>query len=67
MHYVKVQQDLQRRGIKPHLWLTPNLRKGGKMLNPMAPYILTTNEFNSFATTIKNLKTHSGHFLVMGK
>lgn len=45
----------------------PNPRKGGKMLKPMAPYVLITSDFDSFATTIKNLKTHLGYVLVMGK
>jgi hypothetical protein len=29
---VKVRLDLQRKGIRPHLWLSANPRRGGKML-----------------------------------
>jgi hypothetical protein len=36
-------------------------------LKPTIPYILTTSEFDFFATTIKNLKTPLGHVLAMGK
>jgi hypothetical protein len=64
---VKVWWDLKWRGIKLHLWLTPNPREGRKMLKLMAPYVLTTSEFDYFVTTIENLKTSLEHVLVMGK
>ena len=58
---VKVRRDLQRRGIRKHLWLTNNPKKTGKMLKLAAPYVLTTEEFDIFASTIESLKTPSGH------
>jgi len=64
---VKVRCDLQHRGIRLHLWSITNLRRDGKMLKLVAPYVLTTLEFKTFSTTIENLKTPSRHVLVMGK
>lgn len=64
---VKMRCNLQCRGTKPHLWLTINPQKGGKMLKPIAPHVLTMIEFDSFSTTIENLETPLGHFLAMGK
>jgi uncharacterized protein YegJ (DUF2314 family) len=29
---VKVRRDLQRKGICKHLWLTPDPRRGGKLV-----------------------------------
>ena len=59
---IKVRRDLQRRGIRKHLWLTSNPRKQGKMLKPLAPYVFTTEEFDIFASTIESLKTPSGPY-----
>ena len=53
---VKVRRDLQRKGIRNHLWLTSNPKKKGKMLKPAAPYVLTSEEFNIFASTLNHLK-----------
>jgi hypothetical protein len=36
-------------------------KKNDKMLKPTAPYVLTTEEFEVFASIIENLKTPSGH------
>ncbi len=58
---VKVRRDLQCKGIRPHLWLIANPRRGGKMLKSVAPYVLTTVEFNTFAFVIENLKTPLSH------
>jgi hypothetical protein len=63
---VKVQCVLQRKGIKPHLWLIANLRRGGKMLKLVMPYVLTIVEFNIFAFVIENLRTPLGHVSNMG-
>ena len=57
---VKVRRDLQRRGIRRHLWLTPNPRRNGGMLKPMAPYVLTNDEFDAFANTLESLKPPTG-------
>ncbi len=64
---VKIQCDLQHRGIKPHLWLIVNPRKGGKMLKSTAPYVLTIAEFNIFASIIEIFKTPLGHVSDMGQ
>jgi O-acetylhomoserine/O-acetylserine sulfhydrylase-like pyridoxal-dependent enzyme len=47
--------------------LTINPQKGGKMLKPTTPHVLTMIEFDSFSTTIENLETPLGHFLAMEK
>jgi hypothetical protein len=60
-----VQRDLQCRGIRPHLWLIANPRRGGKMLKPVAPYVLIITRFNTFAFVIENLKTPSRHVSVI--
>jgi hypothetical protein len=44
---VKVRQDLQQKGIRRHLWLAMNPRRGGKMLKPKAPYVLFDAEFET--------------------
>ena len=64
---VKVRRDLQRRGIRKHLWLTMNPKNSGKMLKPAAPYVLTSEEFDIFARTIESLKTPSGHISNIGQ
>ena len=58
---LKVRRDSQRRGIRSHLWFIPHPKKNGKMLKPTAPYVLTTEEFEVFASITENLKTPSGH------
>jgi len=37
------------------------------MLKLVVGYVLTTTEFDYFATTIDNMKTPSGHVSTMGK
>jgi hypothetical protein len=37
------------------------------MLKLVVGYVLTTIEFNYFATTIENMKTPSGHVSTIGK
>ncbi len=64
---VKVRRDLQRRNIRPHLWLTPNPRKAGKMVKPRAPYVLSDAEFEKFVKCIESLKTPSGYSSDLGK
>jgi hypothetical protein len=58
---VKVRRDMQRRGVMRHLWFTPHLEKNGVMLKFVAPYVLTTKEFNVFASVMESLKPPSGH------
>jgi hypothetical protein len=64
---VKVRQDLQRKGIRKHLWLAANPRRGGKMLKPKAPYVLSNAEFETFASTLEMLKMPSGYASDFGK
>jgi hypothetical protein len=47
------------------MWLIANLRRGGNMLKLVAPYVLTTTKFNTFAFIIENLKTPLGHVSTM--
>jgi hypothetical protein len=64
---VKVRRDTQRKNIRKHLWIVQNPRKGGKMLKPTAPYVLTDEEFIIFANTIESLETLTGHSSNLGK
>lgn len=64
---VKVRRDLQRRNVKPHLWLTPHPRKAGKMVKPRAAYVLSEEEFEKFASCVEALKTPSGFSSDLGK
>jgi hypothetical protein len=64
---VKVCRDLQRRGIRRHLWLVPNPRRGGKMLKPAAPYVLSDREFEVFAHILESVKMSSGYASNFGK
>ena len=42
------------------MWLTPHPHKSGRMLKPVAPYVLTNDEFDVFANTISSLKPPTG-------
>jgi hypothetical protein len=63
---MKVRHDLQRQGLRRHLWLVPNPRRGGKMLKPMAPYVLSDREFEVFASTLESVKMPSGMSPISG-
>jgi hypothetical protein len=41
---MKVKRNLQRKGIRPHLWLIIKPQRGNKMLKPTTPYILIVIE-----------------------
>jgi hypothetical protein len=64
---VKVRRDLQRRGIRRHLWLTANPRRHGKMFKPAAPYELSNNNFKEFVKCIESLKMPTGYASSLGK
>jgi hypothetical protein len=49
------------------LWLTPNPRRGRKLVKPVAPYVLSDAEFDVFASTLESLKTPSGYASVLGR
>lgn len=52
---VKIKRDVQRRGIRKNMCLSSNPKK------PAALYVLTSEEFGIFVSTIKSLKTPLGH------
>jgi hypothetical protein len=60
---VKVRRDLQCRGIRKHLWLTSNPKTPSKMLKSAAPYVLTSEEFDIFASTVEFFNTPSSHII----
>jgi hypothetical protein len=62
---VKVRRDLQRRGIRKHLWLVANPRRGGKMLKPATPYVVSDREV--FVQTLESLRMPSGYASNLGK
>jgi hypothetical protein len=64
---VKVRRDLQRKGIRRHLWLLPNPRRGGKIYKPVAPYVLSDKDFNEFAKMLEPLCTPSSYSSTFGK
>jgi hypothetical protein len=64
---VKVRRDLQRQGLRRHLWLVSNPRSGEKMLKPAAPYDLSDHEFEVFASTLELVKIPSGYASSFGK
>jgi hypothetical protein len=64
---VKVRQDLQRKGIRRHLWLLATPRRGGKMYKPAVPYVLLDKDFREFVHTLEALKTPLGYSLAFAK
>ena len=64
---VKVRQDLRRRNIGPHLWLTQSARNPNKIMKPVTPYVLSKSEFKAFVSCIESLKTPTGYYSVLGK
>jgi hypothetical protein len=41
---MKVKRNLQRKGIRPHLWLIIKPQRGSKLLKPTTPYVLIVIE-----------------------
>jgi hypothetical protein len=64
---IKVRCDLQRQGLRKHLWLVPNPRRGRKMLKPAAPYVLSDREFEVFASILESVRMPSGYASSFGK
>ena len=56
---VKVRRDMQREGIRPHLWMTRDPNNASRMLKPVANYVLTAREFDIFCMRLENLKVPS--------
>jgi hypothetical protein len=64
---VKVRRDIQCCNIRKHLWLTRNPRRGGEMLKPAGPYVLSDEDFKLFADCIESLRTPTGHSSALEK
>ena len=64
---MKVRRDLQRRNIRPHLWLTRHPQNHTKMVKPAASYVMTEFEFQVFVKCIESLKTPIGYSSDLGK
>ena len=63
---IKVRRDMQREGIRPHLWMTRDPSNPSRMLKPKANYVLTPTEFDTFCTRLETLKVPSGYCSEMG-
>ena len=58
---VRVRRDMQREGIRPHLWMVRDPQNPSRMLKPAANYVLTPHEFNIFCTRLENIKVPTGY------
>lgn len=58
---VRVRRDMQREGIRQHLWMTRDPNNNSRMLKPRANYVLTAKEFDIFCTRLEKLKVPSGY------
>ena len=58
---VSVRKDMERLGIRRHLWMTPNPSRPEWMLKPASNYVLTPDEFDIFCTRLENLKVPTGY------
>ena len=58
---VRVRRDMQREGIRRHLWVTPDPNNPARMLKPAANYVLTPREFDIFCTRLEKLKVPSDY------
>ena len=63
---VKVRRDMQREGIRKHLWMVKDPRNPARMLKPQANYVLTATEFDTFCTRLEKLKVPSGYCSEIG-
>ena len=64
---VRVRRDMQREGIRKHLWMVKDPRNPSRMIKPAANYVLTPSEFNTFCTRLENLKVPSGYSSEIGQ
>ena len=58
---VSVRKDMERLGIRQHMWMTPNPSRHERMLKPASNYVLTPDEFDIFCTRLENLKVPIGY------
>ena len=63
---VRVRRDMQREGIRPHLWMTRDPKNPNKFLKPAANYVLKPEEFDIFCTRLENLKVPSEYCSELG-
>ena len=63
---VKVRRDMQREGIRKHLWMTKDPNNPSRMLKPAANYVLKPEEFDTFCTRLEKLKVPLGYCSEMG-
>ena len=63
---VKVRRDMQREGIRPHLWMVRDPNNPARMLKPQANYVLTAKEFDIFCTRLEKLKVPTGYCSEIG-
>ena len=63
---VKVRRDMQREGIRRDLWMVPDPNNSTRMLKPVANYVLTAKEFDTFCTRLENLKVPSEYCSEIG-
>lgn len=53
---------MKEQNIRPQLWLQPsNSGRTGEFIQPVAPYVLTSNEKQQFVDIIRNLKTPTNY------
>ena len=64
---VRVRRDMQREGIRSHLWMVRDPQNSNRMLKPAANYVLTPKEFDIFCTRLENLKVPSDYCSEIGR
>ena len=63
---VRVRRDMEREGIRRHLWMVWDSNNAARMLKPAPNYVLTAQEFDVFYTRLENLKVPFGYCSELG-
>ena len=63
---VYVWCDTQQQGICPHLWLTNHPEIPNAIIKLATPYVLTSDEFDTFCTRLESLKVPLGYCSELG-
>ena len=63
---VRVRRDMEREGIRPHLWMVWDPNNASRTLKPAANYVLTPREFDIFCTRLENIKVPSDYCSEIG-
>ncbi len=58
---VKVRQDLKARRQQPELWPKADTKRAGGFVKPLAPYVLSKQEKQTFHDRISALRVPSGY------